>query len=58
MNCDASGKSLEKQHRYLTRNKHIPNLPQVYENVSKKFLDEVYQFVFGTLKRNNELSKP
>ena len=29
MNCDASGKSLEKQHCYLTRNKHLLNLPQV-----------------------------
>ena len=29
MNCDASGKSLEKQHHYLTRNKHLLNLPQV-----------------------------
>ena len=29
MNCDANGKSLEKQHRYLTRNKHLLNLPQI-----------------------------
>ena len=29
MNCDASAKSLEKQHRYSTRNKHLLNLPQV-----------------------------
>ena len=38
MNCDASGKNLEKQHRYLTRNKHLLNLPQVtmkmYQKVS------------------------
>ena len=29
MNCDASGKNLEKKHRYLTRSKHLLNLPQV-----------------------------
>ena len=39
MNCDASGKSLEKQHRYLTRNKHILNLPQVtIKMYQKRFL--------------------
>ena len=36
MNCDASGKSLEKQHHYLTRNKHIPNLPQVSMKMYQK----------------------
>ena len=38
MNCDASGKSLEKQHHYLTRNKHLLNLPQItmkkYQKIS------------------------
>ena len=29
MSCDANGKSLEKQHRYLTRNKNLLNLPQI-----------------------------
>ena len=36
INCDASGRSLEKQHRYLTRNKHIPNLPQVSMKIYQK----------------------
>ena len=38
MNCDANGKSLEKPHRYLTRNKHLLNLPQIttkkYQKIS------------------------
>ena len=39
MNCDASGKSLEKQHRYLTRNKHLLNLPQITtKKYQKSFL--------------------
>ena len=39
MNCDASGKSLEKQHHYLTRNKHLLNLPQVtMKKYQKSFL--------------------
>ena len=29
MSCDANGKSLEKQHRYLTRNKNLLDLPQI-----------------------------
>ena len=36
MNRDASGKSLEKQHHYLTRNKHILNLPQVTMKMYQK----------------------
>ena len=36
MNCDASGKSVEKQHRYLTRNKHLLNLPQVTMKMYQK----------------------
>ena len=36
MNCDASGKSLEKQHRYLTRHKHLLNLPQVTMKMYQK----------------------
>ena len=39
MNCDANGKSLEKQHQYLTRNKHLLNLPQVKtKKYQKSFL--------------------
>ena len=39
MNCDASGKSLEKQHHYLTRNKHLLNLPQItMKKYQKSFL--------------------
>ena len=39
MNCDANGKNLEKQHQYLTRNKHLLNLPQITtKKYQKSFL--------------------
>ena len=36
MISDAGGKSLKKTHKYMTRNKSIPNLPQIKLNAYQK----------------------